>query len=88
MSTLTIQLFSDEELAQWEKEATAHGFGSAGEYILHLARENRPAEQVSPELQALLEEGENSGEPILADDAFWQRLHEEVEAATEAHQPV
>jgi len=32
------------------------------------------------ELEELLLEGQNSGEPVVADDAFWNRLRLETEA--------
>lgn len=75
-----------ERLAAWVAERAARlGYASADELVAELVeRESRgdiddgPA-HLSPanqeELNRLLEEGIESGPPILGDDAFWAERH-------------
>jgi predicted RNA-binding protein associated with RNAse of E/G family len=66
-------------------EAKEHGFKSVAHYLAVLARANGPVEvEDNPELEAALLEGINSGEPIVADEAFWKDMRRRVRAATKA----
>lgn len=86
MSTLTIHLL-EQEREEWEQKAVANGFKSAGEYVIHLARESQQYED-DPELEAMLTAGVNSGRSEVADETWWAKLRQEVSAESETAQPV
>ena len=76
MTTMNISLpeglkaFVDEQVA-------ARGYGSASEYLRDLIRRERDRQH----LRALLLEGAASGPGVLADDAFFQSLRDEIRNA-------
>lgn len=76
MTTMNISLpeglkaFVDEQVA-------ARGYGSASEYLRDLIRRERDRQH----LRALLLEGAASGSGVLADDAFFESLRDEIRNA-------
>jgi antitoxin ParD1/3/4 len=76
----------DSMKAEVEAKAKAAGFPSVDAYVLDLIRFDTPEEDevydlpgpphLTPrnraELEAMLDEGMNSGNPIVVDDAFWE----------------
>jgi antitoxin ParD1/3/4 len=76
MTTMNISLpeglkaFVDEQVA-------ARGYGSASEYLRDLIRRERDRQH----LRALLLEGAASGPGVLADDAFFESLRDEIRNA-------
>jgi antitoxin ParD1/3/4 len=76
MTTMNISLpeslktFIDEQVA-------ARGYGSASEYLRELIRHERDRQH----LRALLLEGAASGPGVLADDAFFESLRDEIRNA-------
>lgn len=75
---MTITL-PDDLRAGAEERAKALGFGTVEDYVLDLVRNDEAADApiLRPEnraaLERLLDEGAASGEPIVVDDAFWER---------------
>lgn len=85
MTTLNITL-PDSLRAFVEEQAATGGFGSASDYVQTLLRleQERHAEAATTsaadqlgltedELDAKLKEGLDSGPPVEADDAYWDR---------------
>ena len=61
--------------AEVDEQVRERGFGNVSEYFRDLVR--RDVEQVEESrrrLRKMLEEGERSGPPVEADEAFWARL--------------
>lgn len=79
MSTMNISLpqslksFVDEQVA-------ARGYATSSEYLRELIRMERDREQ----LRALLLEGARSGPGSVADDAYFERLHQRLSSNTDA----
>ena len=76
MSSLNISI--PESLREFVKQrvASAH-YSTPSEYIRQLIREDQKA-MAKEQLEALLLEGLESGEPIAADDAYWKRKKAEL----------
>jgi antitoxin ParD1/3/4 len=68
----TLKAFVDTQVEEGD-------YGSASEYIRDLIREDKQR-KFGQKLQAMIEEGLNSGPPIVADAAFWEQLHDEIES--------
>lgn len=69
MNTLSIEI-SDSQREFLERQAAQEGLPSPGDYIQELIRaaQKRKAWAL---LEKEIEKGLESGEPILADDAYW-----------------
>ncbi|MBA4190827.1 MAG: hypothetical protein C0467_22805 [Planctomycetaceae bacterium] len=80
---MTITL-PDELRDELERKAKASGFATVDEYALNLVIENMAEDVEGPdvahsrltprnraELEAMLDEGMNSGGDVIADNAFW-----------------
>jgi hypothetical protein len=80
--------------AEVEAKAKAAGFPSVEAYVVSLIVEDVPGEVLPPpgytpppeitprnraELEAMLEDGMNSGPPIRATPEFWENLRQRVE---------
>ena len=91
---MTITL-PDSMRAEVEAKAKAAGFPSVEAYVVSLIVEDVPGEdlptpgyapppEITPrnraELEAMLEEGMNSGPPVRATPEFWENLRQRVEA--------
>lgn len=60
-----------------EARIQREGFGNVSEYFRHLVREDeRRHEYERRRMGELIEEGERSGTPIVADDKFWTERHD------------
>lgn len=86
MTTLNLTL--PDSLKEFvEGQVSAGRYSSANDYIQALLREDQKR-QAWQEVEALVMEGLNSGEPIVADEAFWEekrrRLLERFPEAREA----
>ena len=81
-SSVTISL--PDDMKDFIEERTKAGsFSSTGEFIRELVRaDQRQAER--ERLEKMLQEGLDSGEPIRADDAYWQALRKGVEERASA----
>lgn len=78
MANTTISIAISEKMKAYVEERVASGdFGNVSEFFRHLVREDakRAAEE---RLVALLLEGEESGEPIRVDEAWWDQRREEL----------
>jgi antitoxin ParD1/3/4 len=77
MSTMNISL--PEPLREWvEQQVAEGGYGSVSEYMRELVRLDK-RRKARERLSVLLQEGLDSGEPIVADAAYWAAKHAEVE---------
>lgn len=76
MTTMNISL-PEGLKAYVDEQVAARGYGSASEYLRDLIRRERDRQH----LRALLLEGAASGPGVLADDAFFQSLRDEIRNA-------
>ncbi|HEY3285428.1 MAG TPA: type II toxin-antitoxin system ParD family antitoxin [Armatimonadota bacterium] len=76
MASLTVEL-EDTAREFAEGQAKARGYSDVGQYIAYLVAEAMERE-VSPELEALLVEGLESGPRIEAGPEFWDALRAEA----------
>ena len=72
-----------EELKSYFEAQTRHGYSTPSEYLRELIREDQKR-RAREELDPLLLEGLNSGDPIPADAKFWRDLKREALAKLEA----
>ena len=81
-------LIPDDVLAMAERKAKAAGAATVADYVAKLIRddvESLPSTAAGPsfrtreELIQLLREGYASGNPVVADDAFWEDLREQID---------
>jgi antitoxin ParD1/3/4 len=72
MATMTLEL--PEPLVEFAEEcALRGGYPSAEAYVLDLLRAaHKAAAKDKERIRELLRDGINSGEPIEADEAFWE----------------
>jgi antitoxin ParD1/3/4 len=81
MSTLTVSL--PDDLQAWiEAEARANGLSGPGQFVgkvMHEARARRERER-EEELEKLLIEGVESGEPQPVDEPWWATVRAAVKA--------
>lgn len=57
-----------------ENQVEEGGYSTPSEYVRSLIREDQK-KRVAEKIEALLMEGIRSGEPIRADDRFWDQRH-------------
>jgi antitoxin ParD1/3/4 len=76
MSTMNISLPNDLK-AFVDEQVAARGYASTSEYLRELIRRERDRQH----LRALLLEGAASGPGVLADDAFFDSLRDEIRGA-------
>jgi antitoxin ParD1/3/4 len=77
MTTMNISL--PETLKEFvDSQVEQGGYSTSSEYIRELIREDR-RRKLEQHLNSLLLEGLKSGEPILADDAFWEARKRELQ---------
>ena len=70
MATMNIAL--PENLKEFvDAQVQAGGYSTSSEYIRELIREDQK-KKLEQRLASLLLEGLESGEPILADEAYWE----------------
>lgn len=55
-----------------ERQVREGGYSTPSEYVRELLREDRK-QKAGQELEALLLEGLQSGEPVTADSAYWEK---------------
>jgi hypothetical protein len=82
----------NEIRAEAEAKAKAAGFSSVDAYVAYLVSTDTPEEEetfasagppeLTPrnraELEAMIEEGMNSGPGVVADEAFWERFKQKI----------
>lgn len=68
---------SEESEAFVQREWRARGFESASAFVESLLRDAQ-RQSAHDRAEQLVLEGVASGEPIIADDAFWSRLRSEL----------
>jgi antitoxin ParD1/3/4 len=56
-----------------EEQAIAAGFNSANEYVYHLILRERERIAQKAQIESLLVEGLESGEPVEATDDWWEQ---------------
>ncbi len=82
MHSLTVEL--PETLRQFlEAEATAQGLGTAGDYLVTLARQEQ-ARKAKARLEAHLLESLRSGPAIEVTDEYWEAKLERLDARDDA----
>jgi len=72
-----------EELKEFAEAQIKRGYSTPSEYVRELIREDRKR-KAKEELDALLLEGLNSGDPVPADARFWAALKQEALAKLES----
>lgn len=72
-----------EELKEYIEAQSQSGYSTPSEYVRHLIREDRKR-HTQEQLNTLLLEGLNSGDPLPADAKFWRDLKQEALAKLEA----
>lgn len=71
MATMNISL--PENLKEFvDAQVQAGGYSTSSEYIRELIREDQK-KKLEQRLASLLLEGLESGEPIVADEAYWEK---------------
>jgi antitoxin ParD1/3/4 len=68
-----------EDLKKYVEQRAKHGYSTPSEFVRELIREDR-RKRARDRLVHLLEEGLQSGEPIVADARFWSDLKREARA--------
>ncbi len=76
MANLNISL-SDTMGEFIQQQLQAKGYSSANEYIIHLIRQEQEKEAKN-QIENLLLEGLNSGEPIEMTEEWWKNKRKEV----------
>jgi antitoxin ParD1/3/4 len=71
MTSMNISL--PEELKSYVEEQAKGGYSTPSEFVRELIRQDQ-RRRAKERLEQLLLEGLDSGEPILADEAFWTDL--------------
>lgn len=77
MTTMNISL-PDDMKAWIDAQVAARGFMTSSEFIRDLVRREKDI----ADFRALIQEGLDSGDPIPADDAFFQSLRDRVKNHT------
>ena len=72
-----------EDLKRFAEAQTKRGYSTPSEYVRELIREDRKR-KAKENLDALLLEGLNSGDPIPVDAKFWRDLKQEALARLES----
>jgi antitoxin ParD1/3/4 len=75
MTSMNISL--PHELNQYVEGQSKMGYRTPSQYVRELIREDRKR-HAREELEALLLEGLESGEPMVADEKFWTALKTET----------
>jgi hypothetical protein len=60
-----------------ERESKVRGFDTPAAYVENLVRDAQ-RQAARDRAEQLVQEGVASGEPVVADDAFWARLRSEL----------
>jgi Arc/MetJ-type ribon-helix-helix transcriptional regulator len=78
MASNPLHISLSPELQEFlQRQATKLGFESLDQYIESLVRTER-RESARDRAEQLVLEGINSGEPVIADEAFWTRFKREL----------
>lgn len=78
MSTTTMNISLPEPLRKFvDRQVKEHGYAGASDYVRELIRndEKRAAAEL---LRSLIAEGLASGEPVVADSAYWKRKRKKL----------
>ena len=84
-STITVTL-PDQLRAIVDRAVTSGAYADESDYMRALVRRDQNEEfdlEQRAIISQLLLEGENSGEPVLCDDAFWADLDREIDEELE-----
>ena len=81
MTSMNISL--PDESKQYVEAQTKSGYSTPSEYVRELIREDQKR-RAQQQLEQLLLEGLNSGEPIPANEKFWEELRNEALKRIEA----
>lgn len=67
-----------------EDRVESAGFGTVSEYVRHLIFQDQDrADRAQRRMRQLIQEGERSGPPIVADEKFWAERRAALEKALE-----
>lgn len=77
MTSMNISL--PEELKEYVEQQTKGGYSTPSEFVRDLIRQDQKR-RARERLEQLLVEGLESGQPILADEAFWTNLKNDAVA--------
>jgi len=83
MSMTSMNVSLPEELKEYVEAQSHNGYSTPSEYVRQLIREDQKR-RAQEQLNMLLLEGLNSGEPLPADAKFWSDLKQEALAKLEA----
>lgn len=78
MATWTVEL-PDDLRAFAEQQAAAGGHASPQAFVADVLNKARRRAERRAHVEQLLLDGLNSGEPIIADEAYWEALHRDIE---------
>ena len=84
MTSMNISL--PDDLKAFVDQQTQRGYSSASEFVRELIR-NAQKQAAKEQLEALLLEGLDSGEPIEVTPEFWQERRQELKRRVEQRKP-
>jgi antitoxin ParD1/3/4 len=61
-----------------DQQATAAGFSNTSEYVYHLILQEQERLSQQEQVEALLLQGIDSGEPIVATDDWWNQKRQQL----------